>query len=239
LSAVNAHFEGTSRIRTKWGHMSRKARLTAGPPKARKTDRRVRRTRDVLGDVLVELMQEKPFEEITVQQVLERARVSRSTFYTHYRDKNDLFLGDVEDFFEMMANHLVRCGEVSNRVAPVRELFGHVAQVREFYAALVVSGKIHDTMELGKGYFARSIEQRLSTLCPEDKGSCERAALAYALAGALWSLLSWWIDHGTKASPAEMDEIYHRMVWSGVSADKGVRMSLTKMPSTGTTSFTA
>lgn len=200
--------------------MSGKATATTAPRKTRKTDRRVRRTRDVLGDALVELMREKPFEEITVQQVLDRAGVSRSTFYAHYRDKNDLFLGDVEDFFEMMASHLVRCGEVSDRVAPVRELFGHVAQVREFYAALVASGKIHDTMELGKGYFARSIEQRLSTLCPEDKGSSERAALAYALAGALWSLLSWWIDHGTKASPAEMDEIYHRMVWSGVSADE-------------------
>ena len=200
--------------------MSGKSMPTTAPRKARKTDRRVRRTRDVLGDALVELMHEKPFEEITVQHLLDRAGVSRSTFYAHYRDKNDLFLGDVEDFFEMMANHLVRCGEVSNRVAPVRELFGHVAQVREFYAALVASGKIYDTMELGKGYLARSIEQRLSTLCPADKGSSERAALAHALAGALWSLLSWWIDHGTKASPAEMDEIYHRMVWSGVRADE-------------------
>jgi len=203
--------------------MSGKASATTAPRKARKADRRVRRTRDMLGDALVELMHEKPFEEITVQQVLDRAGVSRSTFYAHYRDKNDLFLGDVEDFFEMMANHLPRSGEVSNRVAPVRELFGHVAQVREFYAALVASGKIYDTMELGKGYFARSIEQRLSTLCPEDKGSSERAALAYALAGALWSLLSWWIDHGTKPSPTEMDEIYHRMVWSGVSADEHVK----------------
>jgi len=200
--------------------MSGKSMRTTASRKARKTDRRVRRTRDVLGDALVKLMHEKPFEEITVQHVLDRAGVSRSTFYAHYRDKNDLFLGDVEDFFEMMANHLVRCGEVSNRVAPVRELFAHVAQVREFYAALVASGKIYDTMELGKGYLARSIEQRLSTLCPADKGLSERAALAYALAGALWSLLSWWVDHGTKASPAEMDEIYHRMVWSGVSADE-------------------
>ena len=198
--------------------MSGKAR-TATPGKPRKTDRRVRRTRNVLGDAMVELIREKSFADITVQQVLDRAGVSRSTFYTHYSDKNDLFLGDVEDFFEMMATDLMRRGEVSNRVAPVRELFAHIAQVRDFYAALVASGKIHDTMELGQGHFARAIEQRLSTLSPTCKVlSTQRGAMAYALAGALLSLLSWWIDHGMKTSPAEMDDLYHRMVWSGVRA---------------------
>ena len=68
-----------------------------------KMDRRILRTRDTLGNALVELIREKPFEEITVQEILDRAGVGRSTFYTHYRDKNDLFLSDVEDFFEMVS----------------------------------------------------------------------------------------------------------------------------------------
>ena len=52
-----------------------------------KTDKRIRRTRDTLGDALVELIQEKPFDEITVQQILDRAGVGRSTFYEHYATK--------------------------------------------------------------------------------------------------------------------------------------------------------
>src|SRR5579859_4132940 len=94
---------------------------TGGPH--RKRDRRVVRTRDTLGDALVALMREKNFEEITVQEVLDRAGVGRSTFYVHYRDKDDLFLSDVEDFFEVMSTMLTRRGESSSRVAPVRELF--------------------------------------------------------------------------------------------------------------------
>jgi AcrR family transcriptional regulator len=85
-----------------------------------KTDPRVRRTRDALGDALLMLMQEKAFETITVQQVLDRAGIGRSTFYAHYRDKNDLFLSDLEDFLEPMSTLLLRHGEASNRVAPVR-----------------------------------------------------------------------------------------------------------------------
>jgi len=46
------------------------------------------------------LMHEKNFDDITVQNVLDRAGVGRSTFYVHYRDKEDLFLSDVEDFLD-------------------------------------------------------------------------------------------------------------------------------------------
>src|SRR5436309_3572432 len=108
----------------------------------RKPDRRVRRTRDSLGDALIELMHEQRFEEITVQHVLDRAGVSRSTFYTHYRDKDDLFLSDVEEFLERMAGWLSRNKEQSRRVAPVRELFSHVGERREFRGVLVMEGKM-------------------------------------------------------------------------------------------------
>ena len=59
-----------------------------------KTDRRILRTRDALGDAMMALLHEKSFDRITVQDVLDRAGVGRATFYAHYRDKHDLFLVD-------------------------------------------------------------------------------------------------------------------------------------------------
>jgi AcrR family transcriptional regulator len=181
-------------------------------------DRRAHRTRDALGDALVELMHQRPFSRITVQDVLDRAGVGRSTFYTHYRDKDDLFLSDVEDFWEMVSSMLERTGEDSNRVAPVRELFTHVAEAKVFRESLVASGKVHDVMELGQGQFARAIEQRLTKLSsaqPARPG--QFAAVAHALSGALFALLGWWIDHGMRVSAAEMDNTFHRLVWTGVN----------------------
>jgi AcrR family transcriptional regulator len=203
--------------------MSRKAPIAS--PKAdrvaasRKTDRRVVRTRDALGDALVALMHETPFRAITVQQVLDRAHVSRSTFYAHYRDKDDLFFSDVDEFFERMATQLSRRREASTRVAPVRELFAHVAEWQKFHAALVTSGKVHDVLELGQAHFARAIDARLRAL-PAAAGLAptRRTAMAHALAGALVALLAWWLDHGAAGSPAELDDLYHQMVWSGVCA---------------------
>jgi AcrR family transcriptional regulator len=189
-----------------------------------KIDRRVRRTRDALGDALLALMQERRFETITVQQVLDRAGIGRSTFYAHYRGKDDLFLSDLEDFFEGMSTLLLRRREASNRVAPVRELFAHVAEMRQLRAALIAADKLRDFLELGQGYFARAIEQRLAEMSPSRTiAPQQRTAMANAFAGALLSLMSWWVDHGAPASPEEMDDLYHEMVWSGVAPQIGIR----------------
>lgn len=180
-------------------------------------DRRILRTRDTLGDALMALMHEKNFDEITVQDVLDRAGVGRSTFYVHYRDKDDLFLSDVEDFLEKFSKALTRNGASAKRLAPVQELFAHIRDVREFYAAMVRAGKIHDVQALGREFFARSIEERLqSTGVEMDR--MRRSAYAYALSGTLFALLDWWMDKGMKADPKEMDELFHRMAWSGLRA---------------------
>jgi AcrR family transcriptional regulator len=182
-------------------------------------DRRARRTRNALGDALLTLMQQKPFETITVQQVLDRSGIGRSTFYAHYRDKDDLFLSDLEDFFELMSTLLLRHRESSNRVAPVRELFAHVAEMRHLRTALVAADKLRDFLEMGQEYFARAIELRLGELPSSFTiAPTQRTAVAHAFAGALLSLMSWWVDHGRAASPEQMDDLYHQMVWSGVAA---------------------
>jgi AcrR family transcriptional regulator len=185
----------------------------------KRMDARVRRTRDALGDALVALMQEKPFDTITVQDVLDRAKVGRSTFYAHYSDKDDLLMSDAEEFFEAISMMLSVRGDQSDRVFPVREFFSHITEAKQFVEALVSSGKFHDNMELAHGLFARGIERRLSEL-PRGRGisAAERPAMAFAHAGALLSLLTWWIDRGMRQPPDEMDQLFHTMVWKGVGS---------------------
>ena len=176
---------------------------------------RGKRTRDALGDALVALINEKPFEEITVQQVLDRAGVSRTTFYTHFRDKDDLFLSDLEDFFELLGGLLDKAHAPLTRVAPLAELVSHVGEMRSFYQALVASGKVHDVHELGIGSFARSIEKRLVQAGVKLEGP-QLQAQAYGLAGSMMSLMDWWLRQANPMSPVELDRLFHRMVWAAV-----------------------
>jgi AcrR family transcriptional regulator len=183
----------------------------------RKPDERIRRTRERLGSALVELIQEKPIDEVTVQEVLDRASVGRSTFYLHFRDKNDLLLSQLETFLEIMSTTLNIRKEKSDRVVPVAEMFAHIGGQNKIYRALADSGRLTDFFDLAQGYFGRGIEQRLreSRRLPKVPQR-ELAARASALAGSLLSLLRWWLDRGEKESPSDMDRLFHRMVWSGL-----------------------
>ena len=180
----------------------------------KREDARVRRTRDALGDALVALMQEQPFDTITVQDVLDRAKVGRSTFYSHYSDKDDLLMSDADEFFERVSMGLSANGETSDRVFPVKEFFSHINNAQRFVNALSSSGKLEANMELAREHFARGIERRLAEL-PRGQAIAEneRGAIAFAHAGALLSLMRWWVDRGMKQSPAEMDDMFHRVVW--------------------------
>ena len=183
----------------------------------RKPDKRVRRTHERLGSALVELIQEKPIDDVTVQEVLDRASVGRSTFYLHFRDKNDLLLSQLEKFLEMMSTALSIRKEESRRVVPVAELFAHIGNQKKIYRALADSGRLNDFFDLAQGFFSRGIEQRLreSKRLPKLPQR-ELAARAFALAGSLLSLLRWWLDRGAKEPPGDMDELFHRIVWNGL-----------------------
>jgi AcrR family transcriptional regulator len=183
----------------------------------RKPDRRIERTRIRLGNALIALIQEKPIDEVTVRDVLDRAGVGRSTFYVHYRDKDDLFLSELEQGLEMWTTTLSRQQEISNRVAPVAEFFAHVASAKRLYRALVNAGRIDAFFELAQGYFARGIEQRIKQSTDfRNPPRHELTACSNAFAGGLLSLLRWWLDRGSKESPRAMDELFHRMVWRGL-----------------------
>lgn len=198
----------------------RAERPSANPPvKKRSPDKRALRTRKLLGDAFLMLIHEKPIEDVTVQDVLERTGVGRSTFYLHFRDKNDLLLCQLEMFLEFMSTLLQRRGEVSKRVAPVAEMFDHIASQQQMYRILRNADRLNDFYDLAQDYFTRGIENRLKESGRFDNLS--RVVLygrSCALAGSLLSLLRWWLDRGAKEpTPAEMDTLFHTMVWKGVT----------------------
>src|SRR5262245_6625107 len=63
----------------------------------RAKDRRIQKTQKLLREALGSLIREKPYDEIVVKEILDRANVGRSTFYMHFRDKDELLASAIHD----------------------------------------------------------------------------------------------------------------------------------------------
>jgi AcrR family transcriptional regulator len=195
---------------------NRSAELRLLPP-AKRRDARARRTRARLAASLRELMQRRTLSEISVQDVLEHAGVSRSAFYAHFNGKVDLLLTDLDEFLEAVATQLSRSRERSERVVVVAEFFAHVAAAEKIRAALARSGRLGDFYDLARPHFARRIEQRLKEIPRSARlAAVDRSALAHACAGALMAQLDWWLAKGKGVSAEEMDRRFHQLVWGGI-----------------------
>lgn len=101
---------------------------------AEHTDRRVRRTRDNLHRALIELMIERGYDRVTVSDIIDRADVGRSTFYAHYRDKDELLLLSCTEF---LRREITATTTPGSPLAPLRVMFHLAGRYPEVYRPLI------------------------------------------------------------------------------------------------------
>jgi AcrR family transcriptional regulator len=196
---------------------------------AQKLDRRVERTRQRLREALLSLIVERGYEKVTVQDVLDRAEIGRATFYKHFRSKEDLLGSGIEQ----LRAHLLKEWKSGGSAAGTRSvarlgftlaLFQHVDSHRRLYKAIVgrESGVIVE----------RKMRRMLADLVREDLKSRKSAgqnaastdlAIQYVV-GALWSVLTWWMDYRVPLPPEEMNSIFRQLTFPGLDATLSGRL---------------
>jgi AcrR family transcriptional regulator len=177
----------------------------------KKSDRRTQRTHHNLTHALVDLVTEKRFDDITVQNLIDRADIGRSTFYSHFRDKEDLFQSNWEGFLDFCVEQIEWSKVGSGSFFPVVFLFSHLKDVQPFYRGLVRSRKSESLMKSGSEYLSRQIEQGLKQNL-KHRPSIPFPILSTYLATELFALLKWWLDERMPYPPERMDEIFHALV---------------------------
>ena len=173
----------------------------------------MRRTRQALTLALIDLVREKRYDAITIQNLLDRADVGRSTFYAHYRGKDDLLLRSWERMLDMLAGDMRDDPGSRRRIAPVRELFHHVGEFGWFHRALARAHVLDRVYQAGTVRMSETIARRLLERGLPAAGSTPPLpVVARALAGAVFALLAWWIEENEPYSPDEMDEMFHSIL---------------------------
>jgi len=183
-----------------------------------KQDRRSQRTRQLVSSAMMELLSEKRYEAITIQDILDRAGIGRTTFYTHYFDKEDVHASMMEQMLEGMSQQLSE-RHTGHGIVPSLELFQHIQQDHKHFQALAggpTAERLWETMQTALG---RTIEQSLLTTRKDKKApSIPLTEMSSYLAGAFLNLLKWWLKSGMPYPPEEMDEIFRQLALPGVEA---------------------
>src|SRR3990170_4916171 len=184
-------------------------------------DRRVRRTRELVTDALITLIEERGYERVTVQDIIDRADVGRSTFYTHFRDKEELLLSAFDDLraaFEGYEQQLGGDHAGHKGPWPTLALFEHASEYPELYKAMV--GK------RGADVVRRHLHALLSELmrdhfrarAPGGDTRVPMEVVVEAAVSALLGLLVWWLENERPYSSAEILRMYEVLTKSGFSS---------------------
>lgn len=187
------------------------------------TDRRVRRTRELLRGALVSLIAEKGYERITVQDLLDRADVGRSTFYAHYRSKDELLESGFDDIRSAMTVQRKRASRSrmpeEELLQPLVVVFRHVEAHRHLWKPLVQKGGADFATRILRENTNDLVHAHLQSHSLSWRPDHERldAAVEFVTA-ALLGLLSWWLASETPSSAEEIHSTFRQLALPGVKS---------------------
>jgi len=190
-----------------------------------KQDRRTRKTRQLLRSTLLGLLKEKRYEDISVQDIIERADVARSTFYTHYVDKDDLLTGQHGVFAENLGEHIQAhpLSEDASASPPgtmfsVRTWFYHVQAQGPILKLIAKDSALDLAMKTLQRIVQRSVEENLQAHLQTEKDiDIPASVLVDYVTGSLMTLIQWWFKQGMTHTPEQMDALFQQLVVPGVS----------------------
>jgi AcrR family transcriptional regulator len=203
-------------------------------------DRRVRRTRRALREAMLDLMEEKGYDQVTVEELTDRADIGRTTFYLHYSAKQDLLL---EQFGELLDQLVVQLSQIPlsawgqegdlksvddhpNR--PICMIFQHAADNKDLYQIVLRGEGVDQASERLQVIMTNAVNTFLShKLGQED----EQIALKIPIdlfvnyfAGAMLGVIKWWLEAEMPYSSEQMEEIFFQLFLPGAIQTLGTEL---------------
>ncbi|HEX6384307.1 MAG TPA: TetR/AcrR family transcriptional regulator [Anaerolineae bacterium] len=195
-----------------------------------KVDRRIQRTRQLLKDAMMELILEKGYDAVTVQDITDRANLGRATFYLHYRDKDELLVKSLEAVFEDLVQQMpaLATGQWPlSDAGPIAVAFRHITENADLYRIILsrqggttIPRRIRSYIA---GYVQVFIEAHLAQTAAEPLVPVD--VLANYIAGSLLALVTWWLESETPHPAEEMVVYYHQLVVLGAAQVMGINIA--------------
>ncbi|QKE74134.1 TetR/AcrR family transcriptional regulator [Arthrobacter citreus] len=170
-----------------------------------KVDPRIIRTRQLIKDAFIDLLQEMDLNKITVNRIAERATVNRVTFYLHYRDIQDM----MENMALEMGEKLGQIMRDSTNYKSIEEtdsvkllkLLEHIAQNAKFYKVVLASTKTPIFTEQLLKIITETITQRREIDSLHTKTDIQKDIIIWYGSSALIGTIVSWLRNDMPYTP--------------------------------------
>jgi AcrR family transcriptional regulator len=185
----------------------------------RPTDPRVIRTRNMLRDSLVALILEKGYDPITIQDITDKAGLRRATFYLHYKDKEELLFGILQETFDALVCEIDKLK--IQHVTPDSELaiheviFEHVKDNANLYRSILSGHSAATITRYTREYLAQTFLKDLHERGTDRELTMPVEVLANFSASTKLSMVIWWLEQGMPYSTKQMAELCTKLTLHG------------------------
>lgn len=185
----------------------------------RKTDARIIKTKDKLYSAFLNMLKEKLFEEITVNEVCDTAGVRRATFYKHFNDKYDFLTVMTEDLIGKF-DAKMQMGQYKNypveyHVVYVHKLIDFLVSQRDMISLMFKSNLIPKLIATIIKVNFNVIHERLKmSVANGEKLIASTQTVATMLAGGIGTMIVAWLDEGMKVPREEFIKEIEKMVYA-------------------------
>ena len=193
----------------------------------KKPDRRVERTRRLLHNALMELIVEKGYEAITVQNIIDRANVGRSTFYSHFLDKQQLLLYGFKHLRAFLAeqqrkNDSEKANDNDERMLKFSlAMFRHAESHYKLYRAMVGKKSGAFVIRHIQLMIADLVRDEFAASKPHPASRIPIEVIVQYTANSFMALMTWWADKKMPCSAQDIDQMFHTLTMPGVKLALG------------------
>ena len=189
----------------------------------KKLDLRVKRTNKYIIEAFIRLVEEKGFEQVTVQNIADEAMINRATFYAHYKDKQDLYekifdlavesFTAILDFEDFVQGNRIKIRKIE---AAMTELFLHIQNNRSFYLTIMDASAI-EIIRKKLGLILTERYQEIFSTLKITEGDLEVPLdfIIDYMTSIFVGTLHWWLTAETTMTPDHLAKLVIKLVANG------------------------
>ncbi len=171
-----------------------------------KTDRRFNKTENAINSAFIELIRTKRYDKITVQNILDKADIGRTTFYSHYQTKDELLSAVISNIMESLT--AVSIDE--EPIIPVAQVLEHIKENQSAIKSLLTSDNADLISNHIKGYWSEKLAGKFYS--EAEKRKIPINLYVNHIITSFIGLTRWWLNNDMPETPRQMEEYWIRLV---------------------------